>query len=318
MDHPNIARVFDAGATEKGRPFYVMEFIDGEPITSYCDRHRLNTRERLALFLPVCQALQHAHQKGILHRDIEPSNVLVATLDGKPVPKVIDFGIAKSTEQRQMEQCAFTQLGQLVGTPEYMSPEAADVMSNDVDTSSDVYSLGILLYELLIGSIPFDGKTLRRAGLVELMRIIREVEVPPMTAKLPQMGATAAEVAARRRTDLPGLKRQITGDLNWIVTKVVEKNRQRRYPAAAALLADIERHLQDRPVAAGPPSSAYKAAKFPRRHRTAVAAAIFFSLAAGGYTSYQQYRQAIHQSERATRALTLAENNRLQALNALG
>ena len=328
MDHPNIAHVFAASTTQKGRPYFVMEYIDGEAITTYCDRQRMTTRERLQLFLPVCQALQHAHQKGIIHRDIKPSNVLVTEIDGKPVPKVIDFGIAKATEQRNFEQTAFTQFGQFVGTPEYMSPEAADVMNGDVDTASDVYSLGVLLYELLIGAVPFDGKTLRKAGLAELMRIVREVEAPPMTVKLTQMGETGLKVAEQRRTDLQSLKRAVKGDLNWIVTKAVEKTRQRRYPSASELLADIDRHLNDLPVEASPPSKMYRASKFVRRNRamvigsTAVAAALVFGIIGtiwqareaerGRAEAVLQKTEALHQKGTAEQALTLAETRRLE------
>ncbi len=322
MDHPNIARVFDASATEKGRPYFVMEYIDGEPITNYCDRKRMTTRERLELFLPVCRALQHAHQKGIIHRDIKPSNVMVTEVDGIATPKVIDFGIAKATGQWNFEQTAFTKFGQLVGTPEYMSPEAADVVNNDVDTSSDVYSLGVLLYELLIGAVPFDAKTLRKAGLAELMRIIREDEAPPMTAKLTQMGVSGVEVAERRRTDLLGLKRAVQGDLNWIVTKSVEKTRARRYPSAAEMLADIERHLSDRPVKASPPTKLYLTAKFVRRNRGlvigsgAVAAAILIGLATTIWQARAAERgraDAMRQKGATERALTLAETRRIEA-----
>src|SRR5215469_10901021 len=290
MDHPNIARVYDASATEKGRPYFVMEYIQGIAITAYCDEKRLNTQQRLALFVPVCQAVQHAHQKGVIHRDLKPSNVLVVEQDGHPVPKVIDFGIARATDQRAVENTMLTQFGQFVGTPEYISPEQADVVTNDVDTSSDVYSLGVLLYELLVGAVPFDGASLRKAGLAELLRIIREEEVPPMPSKLTQMGETASEVAAQRSTDPVSLKRQLAGDLNWIVMKAVEKNRQRRYLAVAELAADIRRHMEHQPVLASPPSAVYRMRKFVRRHRlpALAAAAVLAAMIAGlGATQWE-------------------------------
>lgn len=322
MDHPNIARVFDASATAMGRPYFVMEYIHGEPITTYCDSQRMNTRERLKLFLPVCEALQHAHQKGILHRDIKPSNVLVTKVDGRPIPKVIDFGIAKATEHVQVAATAFTQFGQLVGTPEYMSPEAADVVNNDVDTTSDVYSLGVLLYELLVGAVPFDGKTLRKAGLLELMRIIREVENPALTAKLTQLGKTATEVAELRSTSPLGLRRELAGDLNSIVMKAVDKSRERRYPTAAELSGDIQRHLDDLPVKATPPSWTYQFKKFVKRNRrivfagSAIAATLVIGIVATLWQARvagQERAEAIWQRAQAEKALGLAELHRREA-----
>src|SRR5215467_14063518 len=269
MDHPNIAQIFDAGATTRGRPYFVMEYIEGAPITQYCDRKRMTTKERLGLFLAVCRAVHHAHQKGVIHRDLKPSNVLVAEQDDTPLPKVIDFGIAKATDKWAVENTLLTQFGQIVGTPEYASPEQADTMSGVIDEASDVYSLGVLLYELLIGAVPFDSATLRNAGLAEMLRIIREDEAPSLPRKLTSMGTAATDIAACRQTDPASLRRLVDGDLNSITMKALEKARERRYASVSDLAADIQRHLEDRPVLASPPSRLYRTRKFLRRHRTA-------------------------------------------------
>jgi serine/threonine protein kinase len=279
MDHPHIARVYDANVTEKGRPFFVMEFVEGIPITKYCDDHRLNARQRLDLFLPICEAVQHAHQKGIIHRDLKPSNVLVEEIDGRPIAKVIDFGIAKAVDQGGPEDAMLTQVGQFVGTPEYMSPEQADPLNQTVDATSDVYSLGVMLYELLAGAVPFDSGSMRKAGLAELLRVIREDEAPTLQAKLTDLGNTATDIAQKRGTALAALRKELAGDLNWIVMKAVEKDRQRRYATAADLAADIRRRLENRPVLASPPSRWYRVSKFVRRNRLAVLAASVASAA---------------------------------------
>jgi serine/threonine protein kinase len=270
MEHPNIARILDAGATPRGRPYFVMEYIEGIPITQYCDDKRMPIGQRLQLFVSVCHAVQHAHQKGVIHRDLKPSNVLVTGQEGSPVPKVIDFGIAKATDQWAVENTLLTEFGQMVGTPEYASPEQAEVMTGDVDKTADVYSLGVLLYELLIGTVPFDATRLRQAGLAEMLRIIREEEAPPLSRKLTAMGAAADKIAEHRQADSASLRRMVDGDLNWIASKALEKVRERRYGSAAELAADIERYLEQRPVLASPPSRLNRARKFVRRHRGAV------------------------------------------------
>ena len=273
MTHPNIARVLDAGVTETGRPFVAMEYVPGVPLTDYCEQAKLTTRQRLKLFIPICHAIQHAHQKGIIHRDLKPSNILVTMVEGKPAPKVIDFGIAKAINHNLTQQTLFTQTGALIGTPEYMSPEQAMTSGLDVDTRTDVYSLGVILYELLSGSLPFDTKELRSAGLEGIARMIRETEPPKPSTKLYTIDAKgAADIAARHRTDTRSLRRELSGDLDWITLRAMEKDRTRRYDSAEALADDLKRHLENEPVRAGPPTARYRLGKFLRKHRVAVAA----------------------------------------------
>jgi non-specific serine/threonine protein kinase/serine/threonine-protein kinase len=273
MDHAGIAKVFDAGATETGRPYFVMEHVKGVPITKYCDTHRLTTGERLKLFMEVCDAVQHAHQKGIIHRDIKASNVLVSVQDAEPVPKIIDFGVAKATAQKLTEKTVFTEYGALIGTPEYMSPEQAEMTGLDVDTRTDVYSLGVLLYELLTGVLPFDSEELREAGFDEIRRKIREEEPSRPSTRISTLaGEKATSVSTAHRAELPALSRLLKGDLDWITMKALEKDRTRRYQSPTDLAADIERHLTHQPVVASPPSTAYRMRKFIRRHKVGVAA----------------------------------------------
>jgi serine/threonine protein kinase len=283
MSHPNVAQVYDAGTTDLGRPYFVMEYVAGEPLTSYCDGHRAVIRERLDLFVQVCEAVQHAHQKGIIHRDLKPTNVLVAQVEGRAVPKVIDFGVAKAVQQsfEQQQQTMYTQHGQLLGTPEYMSPEQAHVGGIDVDTRTDIYSLGVLLYELLTGTLPIDSKTLRDSGdHVELCRTIREVDPPSPSRRLSQLGPDVGEAAARARraADATALRRQVRGELDWIVMRAMEKDRARRYESAGALAEDVRRFLRHQPVLAGPPSTIYAMRKFAQRHRTVLASATLLVL----------------------------------------
>ncbi|MEE9234307.1 MAG: protein kinase [Candidatus Acidoferrales bacterium] len=268
MNHPHIARVFDAGTTEQGRPYFVMEHVAGISITKYCDQHRLSIQERLQLFTQVCQAIHHAHQKSIIHRDIKASNVLVAVEEGKPVPKVIDFGVAKATNQRLTDKTLYTQLGSSIGTPEYMSPEQAESSGLDVDKTTDIYSLGVLLYELLVGVFPFN---LLMTRFDVMLRTIRDKEPPKLTIRLSSLGEKASEIAERRHTDIRSLSRKLRGELDWITQKAMEKDRTRRYQAASELAADIGRYLKNEPVLADPPSVVYQLRKFLVRHRTALA-----------------------------------------------
>jgi len=286
MEHPHIARVLDAGTTESGRPYFVMELVRGISITEYSDRYRLSTRRRLELFVAVCQAVQHAHQKGIIHRDIKPSNVLVTEHDSNPVPKVIDFGVAKAINQRLTERTIYTRFQQMVGTPMYMSPEQAELSGLDVDTRSDIYSLGVLLYELLTGGTPFDQQRFSEAAFDEIRRIIREEEPPKPSTKISTLGETATEVSAHRNTDPVRLRQQVRGDLDWIVMKALEKDRTRRYATANGLAAEVQRFLTEEPVQARPPSTVYRLRKFARRNKgaafaaTALVAVLLFGITA--------------------------------------
>ena len=274
MDHPNIAKVLDAGSTENGRPFFVMELVRGVRITDYCDEAKLSTRERLDLFIQVCHAVQHAHQKGIIHRDLKPSNILVTINDGVPVPKIIDFGIAKATtDQPLTDKTVFTAYEQFIGTPAYMSPEQAMMTSLDIDTRSDIYALGVLLYELLTGRTPFDADELFHAGFDEMRRMIREKDPARPSTRLSTMGrADLTDVANRRHSEAPKLIHLLRGDLDWIAMKALEKDRTRRFETASALAADVQRYLNNEPVTARPPSNLYRFQKLVRRNKTAFAA----------------------------------------------
>ncbi len=271
MDHPNIAKVLDAGATETGRPYFVMELVTGMAITAYCDRNGLSMAERLDLFVRVCDAVQHAHQKGIIHRDIKPSNVMVAHQNGERVPKIIDFGIAKATNQRLTEKTLFTRYAHIIGTPAYMSPEQAEMNDLDVDTRSDIYSLGVLLYELLTGTPPFSHEELRKSGYCEMQRIIREQMPSKPSTKLSTLGEMLIDVAQNRRTQVMALPKLVRGDLDWIVMKALEKERTRRYASASALGEDVRRHQRHEPIWAGPPGLWYRSRKFVERHVRLVA-----------------------------------------------
>src|SRR5262245_36818584 len=320
MDHPNIAKVLDAGTTPDGRPFFVMELVNGVPLTDGCDAHRLPVAGRLHLFRQVCRAVQHAHQKGVIHRDLKPSNVLVETQDGKAVPKVIDFGLAKAVGGASLtEQTLYTAPGAVAGTPLYMAPEQAGPNAQDVDTRADVYALGAVLYELRTGSPPIRRDALKHAALDEILRVIREEDPPAPSSRL---GAsdTLPAVAASRGTEPARLGRLIRGDLDWVVMKALEKDRSRRYESAAAFADDVERFLNHEPVTAGPPTAAYRVRKFVRRNRAAVTAALLVlaALVAGvtgttiGLLAEARQRDLVEgQRDRAVTAEALA-NDRLQ------
>jgi serine/threonine protein kinase len=309
MEHPNIARVLDAGATENGRPYFVMELVKGIPINEYCDQQMLTAMQRLELFLSVCQAVQHAHTKGIIHRDLKPSNILVAPHDGVPVVKVIDFGIAKAIGQQLTEKTIYTRFTQMIGTPLYMSPEQAEINALDVDIRSDVYSLGVLLYELLTGTTPFERERFAKAAYDEIRRIIKEEEPPKPSRRLSTMGETLTEVSAQRKTEPAKLSTLVKGDLDWIVMKALEKDRSRRYETASNLAADVRRFLAKEPIEARPPSTAYKLKKFAQRNRAAVLTGMLVVTALVGGTAV-----ATWQAMRASAAAANARHNEMLAL----
>jgi serine/threonine protein kinase/tetratricopeptide (TPR) repeat protein len=295
MDHPSIAKVLDGGTTESGRPFFVMEYVKGVPFTQYCNDARLSVAERISLFVPVCQALQHAHQKGIIHRDLKPSNILICLYDGKPVPKVIDFGLAKAMNQPLTENTLYTGHGLLLGTPLYMSPEQAEFNNLDVDTRTDVYSLGVILYELLTGTTPLEKKQFKEAAWQEMLRLIKDEEPPRPSTRLSTSGSLPS-VAAERQLEPAKLTRLVRGELDWIVMKCLEKDRSRRYETANGLARDLERYLKDEAVEACPPSTSYKLRKFMSKHRAGLvsAAALFGLLVAGAAMSTWQAVRARH------------------------
>jgi serine/threonine protein kinase/Flp pilus assembly protein TadD len=316
MDHPNIAKVLDAGATDSGRPYFVMELVPGVPITEYCEKNQLRPRERLDLFVQVCQAVQHAHTKGIIHRDLKPTNVLVAVQDGRPVPKVIDFGVAKAAGQHLTDRTLFTQFAQMIGTPVYMSPEQAQLGGTDVDTRSDVYSLGVLLYELLTGTTPFERQRLRKAALDEVRRIIREEEPPRPSTRLSTAAAAVPSADPTRGQELRRLSGLVRGELDWIVMKALEKDRNRRYETANSLASDLLNYLHDEPVQACPPSARYRFGKFARRNRiaitttTLVAAALLLGTIISTWQAFRAQKASkaeFEQRQAADLAKTVAE-----------
>jgi eukaryotic-like serine/threonine-protein kinase len=312
MDHPAIAKVFDAASTPDGRPYFAMEYVAGTPITTYCDRHRLNTRQRMDLFIQVCEGVQHAHQKAIIHRDLKPSNILVSDVDGRPMPRIIDFGLAKATSQRLTDGSIYTQVGAVLGTLEYMSPEQADSGGEDIDTRTDVYSLGVVLYQLLVGALPLD---LKKLTYEETLRRLREQDVPRPSSRILTQGADSAITARDRGTDPPSLTRQLRGDPDSVVLKALEKDRKRRYGSPAELAADLGRYLRNEPVSAHPPSAAYRARKYLLRHRlgAAISAAAVLLLAGFAITEAVQLRRITQERNLATQERDRATRERDRA-----
>lgn len=321
MNHESICKILDAGTTELGQPFFVMELVSGVPLTQYCDQNKLSIDERLALFIPVCKAIQHAHQKGIIHRDLKPTNVLVSLADGRPVPKVIDFGLAKALEHQTKltDKTMFTELGQVVGTLQYMSPEQAELNQLDIDTRTDIYSLGVMLYELLTGSTPIDAASIKEGAIFQILEIIREKEPPRPSARLSSSAHdVVADISGHRQIDANKLKNILSGDLDWIVMKSIEKDRRRRYETANDFAEDIHRYLTNEVVEARPPSAAYRVSKFVKKNRGLVAstAAIFGVLLLGiGGTTYGMFAARAESGKRmaADKAYRLAEQERAQA-----
>ena len=309
MEHPNIAKVFDAGATPEGRPYFVMECVPGLPITGYCDRHRFTIHERLALFMQVCEGVQHAHQKAVIHRDLKPSNVLVTDVDQKPVPKIIDFGLAKATGARLSQATMYTEAGGVVGTPDYMSPEQADSSERNIDTRTDVYSLGVILYELLAGVLPYGSRKSDGTGKAAMLAKIRSEEPTLPSSQLKGRGESSRDSAEKRREEPQALRRHLRGELDWITMKALEKDRSRRYGSPSELAADIQRYLNNEPVLAGPPSNTYRAGKFIRRHRfgVGVAAAAVLLLIAFAATMALQARRIANERDRANREAAASE-----------
>jgi len=312
MQHDGIAKVYDCGTTERGQPFFVMELVKGVPLHEFCEQHRLSLPQRLSLMQQVCDAVTHAHQKGVVHRDLKPGNVLVSDEGGKPHVKIIDFGLAKALGQKLVEATLFTETGQVVGTPEYMAPEQADPSNADIDTRADIYSLGVMLYEVLVGALPFSAQDLRRAGMLEMQRVLREVEPPRPSTRLSSIGESATAIAAARRMSAAALMKSLKNDLDWVVLRAIEKDRNRRYESASALAADMQRFLDHEPLVAGPPSAGYRLKKLVRRYRGQViagGAVLVTAIVGAGVASYF----AVVATERADQLAKENDKNRIFA-----